>query len=151
MCRHVVVAIAHTVHSILVRILPYFVVEPSDNMEADNSRGFGVRLKRKLVLLLAVQAIVMQRIGNRLAVYLEAMAVEVVVLECHVWCRMKLRNGCSSRMLDSVADVRRLHFFCSLLQSVTDLRCDYVLCLGFHALSTEECFQSWDVPRSQIL
>ena len=88
MCRHVVVAIAHTVHSTLVRILPCFVVEPSENMQADNSRECGVRLKRKLVLLLAVQAIVMQRIGNRLAVYLEAMAVEVVlevvVLECHV-------------------------------------------------------------------
>lgn len=88
MCRHVVVAIAHTVHSTLVRILPCFVVEPSENMQADNSRECGVRLKRKLVLLLPVRAIVMQRDVDRLAVFVEAMVVvvvpEVVVLECHV-------------------------------------------------------------------
>ena len=57
-------------------------------MQADNSRECGVRLKRKLVLLLPVRAIVMQRDVDRLAVFVEAMVVvvvpEVVVLECHV-------------------------------------------------------------------
>ena len=74
---------------------------------------------------------------------------------------MKLRNGCSSRMLGSVADFRRLHFSNILLQNMTDPQCDfwcYVhllvllsdLCLGLcciapHVLSMVEWFHSLDV------